>query len=86
MVSLNRAVAVGMARGPAAGLAVLDDVDQALRDHHRLHAVRGHLQEMAGDPQAARTSYRAAARLTTSVPERRYLEDRLARLRTTASS
>jgi RNA polymerase sigma factor (sigma-70 family) len=86
MVSLNRAVAVGMARGPAAGLAVLDDVDQALRDHHRLHAVRGHLQEMAGDLQAARTSYRAAARLTTSVPERRYLEDRLARLRTTASS
>ena len=50
--------------------------------HHRLHAVRAHLQEMAGDlADAARRRYRLAARRTTSLPERRYLESRAARLR-----
>lgn len=48
--------------------------------HHRLHAVRAHLLEMAGDHEAAWSGYRAAARLTTSVPEQRYLQDRAARL------
>jgi predicted RNA polymerase sigma factor len=82
MVTLNRAVAVGMVRGPQAGLELLAtlDADGRLAGHHRLDAVRAHLQEMAGDAEAARASYRAAARRTTSVPERRYLEDRAARL------
>jgi len=80
MVTLNRAVAVGMAQGPAAGLAVLSEVDSVLSNHHRLHAVRAHLLEQAGDPAAARDSYRTAARLTTSIPEQRYLRSRAARL------
>jgi predicted RNA polymerase sigma factor len=42
--------------------------------------VRAHLLEMAGDTDAARAGYLEAARLTTSVPERRYLESRAARL------
>jgi predicted RNA polymerase sigma factor len=41
--------------------------------------VRAHLLELAGDRSAAAASYRAAARLTTSLPERRYLEARAAR-------
>jgi len=48
---------------------------------HRLEAVRGHLLELAGDPDAARESYRRAARMTASVPEQRYLAMRAARLR-----
>jgi RNA polymerase sigma factor (sigma-70 family) len=82
MVSLNQAVAVAMVDGPAAGLARLDAFadDDRIAGGHRLDAVRGHLQEMAGDVAAARGSYLAAARKTTSVPERRYLEARAARL------
>jgi predicted RNA polymerase sigma factor len=82
MVTLNRAVAVGMVQGPAAGLVLLAslDSDDRLAGHHRLDAVRAHLHEMAGDHAAARASYQAAARRTTSRPEQRYLEERAARL------
>jgi predicted RNA polymerase sigma factor len=82
MVTLNRAVAVAMVRGPRAGLELLGtlDADEQLAEHHRLDAVRAHLLEMAGDIEAARASYQTAARRTTSLPERRYLEDRAARL------
>jgi predicted RNA polymerase sigma factor len=81
-VTVNRAVAVAMVRGPRAGLELLDtlDADDRLAGHHRLEAVRAHLQEMAGDHGAARSGYRAAARRTTSLPERRYLEASAARL------
>ncbi|WP_439650378.1 RNA polymerase sigma factor [Microtetraspora malaysiensis] len=82
VVTLNRAVAVAMLSGPAAGLAVLETVarDQRMAGHHRLHAVRGHLLEEAGEKTAAIAEYRTAARLTTSLPERRYLLTRAARL------
>ena len=82
MVTLNRAVAVAMVRGPRAGLDLLEtlNTDDRLAGHHRLDAVRAHLLEMAGDHVAARSSYRTAARRTTSLPERRYLEARAARL------
>jgi RNA polymerase sigma factor (sigma-70 family) len=82
MVTLNQAVAVAMVRGPDAGLELLRtlDADDRVAEHHRIDAVRAHLQEMAGDVGAARDSYRLAARRTTSVPERRYLEGRAARL------
>jgi RNA polymerase sigma factor (sigma-70 family) len=80
MVTLNEAVAVGMAEGPAAGLAVLRGLDEQLAGHHRLHAVRAHLLEMAGEKAAARREFDAAARLTTSVPEQRYLRERASRL------
>ena len=82
MVTLNHAVAVAMAQGPQAGLALLEplDSDDRLSGHHRLHAVRAHLLEMAGDHAAARAWYRAAARRTTSIPEQHYLQTRAARL------
>jgi RNA polymerase sigma factor (sigma-70 family) len=82
MVTLNQAVAVAMVDGPRAGLALLEPLgrDDRLAGHHRLHAVRAHLLEMAGDHQAARSGYQAAARLTTSLPEQRYLHGRAARL------
>ncbi|GAA4584896.1 sigma factor-like helix-turn-helix DNA-binding protein [Planotetraspora phitsanulokensis] len=82
MVTLNQAVAVAMVDGPRAGLELLAelDADDRMAGHHRLDAVRAHLLEMAGDRDGARAGYRAAARRTTSLPERRYLEDRAARL------
>jgi RNA polymerase sigma factor (sigma-70 family) len=80
MVTLNRAVAAAMVDGPAAGLALLDGIDGALGDHHRLDAVRAHLLELAGDRDAAIGHYRRAAGRTTSVPERDYLTTRAARL------
>jgi RNA polymerase sigma factor (sigma-70 family) len=83
MISLNHAVAVAMADGPTAGLALLDDIASALPTSHRPIAVRAHLLEQAGDPAAAREAYAEAARRTTSLPERRYLEGRAARLRET---
>ena len=51
MVTLNRAVAVAMVRGPAAGLELLAtlEADPRMAGHHRLHAVRAHLLERAGD-------------------------------------
>ncbi|SFB55591.1 RNA polymerase, sigma subunit, ECF family [Amycolatopsis marina] len=82
VVTLNHAVAVAMTQGARAGLdllATLDDDDRMVR-HHRLHAVRGHLLELAGDKPTARESYLLAARRTTSLPERRYLLERAARL------
>ncbi len=82
MVRLNRAVAAAMADGPAAGLGVLAGLEDELRvsGHHRFHAVRGHLLELSGDHAGARVSYRLAARLTTSLPEQRYLTERAERL------
>jgi RNA polymerase sigma factor (sigma-70 family) len=82
VITLNHAVAVAMARGPRAGLDMLEtlDGDDRVARHHRLEAVRAHLLEMAGDHAAALASFRIAARRTTSLPERRYLETRAARL------
>ena len=80
MVTLNRAVAVAMAQGPQGGLELLTTLEDELGEHHRLHAVRAHLLELSGETAAARDSYRTAARLTTSLPERRYLEARAAKL------
>jgi RNA polymerase sigma factor (sigma-70 family) len=83
MVLLNRAVAAAMVHGPRAGLDILADLDRdrRLSGHHRLHAVRAHLLEQAGDHAAARAAFEEAARRATSIPEQRYLRaqtDRLA--------
>jgi RNA polymerase sigma factor (sigma-70 family) len=82
VVMLNQAVAAAKVYGPAAGLALLDRAaaDPRLAGNHRVAAVRAHLQEEAGDPGAARTSYLEAARRTTSTPERRYLLSRAERI------
>ncbi|MFH9065228.1 RNA polymerase sigma factor [Streptomyces coeruleorubidus] len=76
---LNRAVAVAMVHGPHAGLAQLDTLSGDLKGH-RLNAVRGHLLERAGEPEAARAAYESAAAQTLSLPEQRYLRARAARL------
>ena len=83
MVTLNRAVAVAMVHGPDTALELLAtlDADERIAGHYRLTAVRAHLLETAGDGAGARAGYRAAARRTTSIPERRYLESRADRLR-----
>ncbi|MBF6499219.1 RNA polymerase sigma factor [Nocardia cyriacigeorgica] len=82
-VTLNRAVALAMAFGPDQGLALIGPLleDPAMRRHHRTHAVRAHLLEMTGEHAAALASYAEAARLTTSLPEQRYLNERMRRPR-----
>jgi RNA polymerase sigma factor (sigma-70 family) len=80
MVTLNRIVAVAMVDGPRAGLRQLAaaQADPALAGHYRVHAVRAHLLDMAGEREAAAGQYRLAARQTLSTPERRYLQSRAA--------
>jgi RNA polymerase sigma factor (sigma-70 family) len=87
-VSLNLAVAVGMAHGAEAGLAVVEPLRHTagMERHHRLHAVRAHLLEAAGRPSEALEAYAGAARLTTSLPEQRYLNGRAAGLVGTGAS
>jgi predicted RNA polymerase sigma factor len=76
VVTLNRAVAIGMSQGPQAGLDLLRQLEKPLARHHRFHAVRGFLLDRAGRSDAARDAFRTAARLTASLPERRYLRRR----------
>jgi RNA polymerase sigma factor (sigma-70 family) len=78
IVQLNRAVALGMARGPAAGLAVIDSlvVDSTLRDYHLLPAVRGDLLLKLDRPQEARLEFDRAASLTRNAAERDFLRRR----------
>jgi predicted RNA polymerase sigma factor len=82
VVTLNRAVAVAMVHGPRAGLAELGtlDGDARMAGNHRLHAVRGHLLELAGERDAARAAYHDAARSTRSIQEQRFLALRAAEL------
>jgi RNA polymerase sigma factor (sigma-70 family) len=82
VVSLNQAVAAAMVRGPAFALEQLARLerDPRIAGHYRLDAVRGHLYEMAGDPERARLHYRAAADRTASLPERNYLTAKAARI------
>ncbi len=80
VVTLNRAVAATMVHGPHAGLAILDEVSDRLKDNHRLGSVRAHLLEMAGDTGGAVAHYRAAAKGSTNLPEQQYLSRRAARL------
>ena len=81
VVTLNKAVALGRARGPLAGLAALGELagDERMAGNHRVEAVRAHLLELAGDTAAAHTAYLGAARMTTSIPEQRYLTMRASR-------
>jgi len=75
MVELNRAIAAAMVHGPMKGLQLVDALkaDARVADHHRWHAVRAHLLEMAGDREGAIKHFRAAAGKTGSLPERDYL-------------
>lgn len=82
VVSLNRAVAVAMAYGPRAGLAVIEQIEATneLDSFHLLHAARADLLRRLGDHLAAAISYRRAISLATNGSERRYLERRLSQV------
>ncbi|WP_448006071.1 RNA polymerase sigma factor [Agromyces bauzanensis] len=85
MVTLGRIVAIAMVEGPAAGLAALDrgEAESApLAEHHRTWAVRAHLLERSGSPDAASLAFAEAARRTLNGPEQRYLAAKAEALRT----
>jgi RNA polymerase sigma-70 factor, ECF subfamily len=79
VVSLNRAVAVAMAQGPQAGLALIDQLagDDELENYHLLHAARADLLRRLGSNSEAAKSYERALALVTHDSERRFLEKRL---------
>ena len=82
VVELNRAVAVTMRDGPAAGLALIDAILARgdLRDYHLAHAAHADLCRRLGKTAQARASYQRALALARQEPERRFLERRLAEL------
>lgn len=81
VVELNRAVAVSMAEGPAAGLALVDALaaDPALKGYHLLPSVRGDLLERMGRTDEARAEFVRAAELTRNERERALLLGRAGR-------
>ncbi len=80
VVELNRAVAVAMAFGPAAGLGLVDTLmsDQSLKNYHLLPSVRGDLLAKLGRADEARTEFERAASLTRNARERALLLERAA--------
>jgi RNA polymerase sigma-70 factor (ECF subfamily) len=82
VVELNRAVAIAMRDGPAAGLALIDEIlgRGDLQDYRLAHAARADLCRRLGRVDEARISYERALALTRQEPERRFLEGRLAGL------
>jgi RNA polymerase sigma-70 factor (ECF subfamily) len=80
VVELNRAVAVGMAEGPAAGLALADALvaEPSLRNYHLLPSVRGDLLLKLGRRDEARLEFERAAALTKNERERKLLLERAA--------
>ena len=79
VIALNRAVAVSMAEGPEAGLALIDGIapEGELRDYHLLPAARGDMLRRLGRRSEAAEAYRQAHDLAGTDAERRYLERRL---------
>ena len=78
VVELNRAVAIAQAGDPDEALAIVDSLP--LEDYRYLHSTRGELLRRLGRDAEARDAYRRALALTTSAPERRFLERRIAEL------
>ena len=83
VVELNRAVAVAMRDGPAAGLALVDTIlaRGELQDYRLAHAARADLCRRLGETEQARASYQRALGLTQQEPERRFIERRLHELK-----
>jgi RNA polymerase sigma factor (sigma-70 family) len=88
IVQLNRAVALGMARGPQAGLTLVDSLiaDPTLRDYHLLPSVRGDLLVRLGRHEEARLEFERAASLTRNVAERAFLRRRADEIAVTGQS
>ena len=84
VVALNRAVAVAMARGPRAGLALIDELAASgeLDYYHLLHAARADMLRRLGANNEAAEDYELALNLATNDSERRFLERRLREVRT----
>ena len=82
VVELNRAVAIAMRDGPAAGLALVEAILARgdLKDYHLAHAARADLCRRLGETTKARASYKRALALARQGPERRFLERRVAEL------
>jgi RNA polymerase sigma-70 factor (ECF subfamily) len=82
VIELNRAVAVGMRDGPAAGVQLIDAILSRgdLADYHLAHAARADLCRRAGRGAEARASYERALALSRQEPERRFLRRRLAEI------
>jgi RNA polymerase sigma-70 factor (ECF subfamily) len=82
VVELNRAVAVAMRDGPAAGLVIIDALLATgdLKDYRLAHAARAELCRRLGRTADARASFERALKLTRQAPERRFIERRLAEL------
>jgi RNA polymerase sigma factor (sigma-70 family) len=82
VVELNRAVAVSMAQGPAAGLELVDalTIEPTLKNYHLLPSVRGDFLKKLGRHAEARAEFERAASLTQNARERRLLLDRAAAL------
>jgi len=79
VVELNRAVAIGLARGPLAGLAALDAIDaSALREYHLLPAARADFLRRLGRRTEAASEYRRALGLADNAREQAFYERRLA--------
>ena len=78
VVALNRAVAIGMAEGPAAGLSAVDEIagDGAFARYHLMPSVRGDLLEKLGRREEARAEFERAAAMTRNDVERAWLERR----------
>ncbi|MEU0518064.1 sigma-70 family RNA polymerase sigma factor [Streptosporangium sp. NPDC006007] len=88
VVQLNRAVALGMAQGPQAGLALVDSLaaDRTLQDYHLLPGVRGDLLARLGRYGEARLEFERAASLTRNVAERAFLHRRADEIAVTGTS
>jgi RNA polymerase sigma-70 factor (ECF subfamily) len=84
VVRLNRAVAVAMAEGPAAGLELVEMLEASgeLADYHLLPATRADLLRRLGRPEESATAYREALELVATDAERRYLARRMAEVTT----
>ncbi|MGE5667793.1 MAG: DUF6596 domain-containing protein, partial [Betaproteobacteria bacterium] len=80
VISLNRAVAVAMRDGPAAGLAIVDGLLKDLAGYHLAYAVRADLCRRLGRKAEAAAAYSEALALTRQAPEKRFLERRIAEL------
>lgn len=83
VIELNRAVAVAMGQGPLAGLQLVEGILQRgeLLDYHLAHSARGEFCRQLGRVEDAREAYEKALTLTQQIPEKRFIERRLAELK-----
>jgi RNA polymerase sigma-70 factor (ECF subfamily) len=86
VIALNRAVAVAMAEGPAAGRALAEEQAAARDGYHQLHATRADLLRRLGRADEARAAYERALELAAVPAERAFLRERLAQLERTAAA